>query len=249
MNKVSVRPEAILREHRDWFGNRVLHFNLLEAHDELAITAESIVRTTDAVACGPESRPDPRPWPTRWAEYLAWSPFVPELPAYGAIRHGVASDLPPEGFLAELSELGAGFHHRFAYEAGLTRVDSTPEAFFERGGGVCQDFSHAMIGVLRHAGVPARYASGYLYDPARDGSLRGSAASHAWVQAWHAELGWVGVDPTNRRLVDWQYVRVAIGRDYGDVQPLRGVYHGDTRQELDVHVEVVRLDARRTPGR
>ena len=103
------------------------------------------------------------------------------------------------------------------------------------------------LGVLRAAGVPARYASGYVYDPATDDRrgesipVRGSTASHAWVQAWHPELGWVGADPTNRKLVDWQYVRVAVGRDYRDVQPLRGVFQGHPGQHLEVRVEITRL--------
>ena len=115
---------------------------------------------------------------------------------------------------------------------------------FEAGGGVCQDLAHATIGVLRLAGVPCRYVSGYVYDPAGDEEgehVEGSAASHAWVQVWHPRLGWVGIDPTNDKLVDWQYVRVAAGRDYTDVQPLRGVFVGPREQELDVEVSVRRI--------
>jgi len=111
---------------------------------------------------------------------------------------------------------------------------------------VCQDFSHVTLGVLRRAGVPARYASGYLYDPATDpaqSTLRGAAASHAWVQAWHPELGWAGLDPTNDKLVDWQHVRVAVGRDYGDVRPVRGIFRGEGEQSISVSVEVTRLDS------
>jgi transglutaminase-like putative cysteine protease len=99
-----------------------------------------------------------------------------------------------------------------------------------------------MIGVLRLSGVAARYASGYVYDPAPDGGAApGASASHAWVQAFHPELGWVGIDPTHERLVDWQYVRVAVGRDYGDVQPLRGVFVGNLGQRLRVDVRVQRI--------
>jgi transglutaminase-like putative cysteine protease len=101
-----------------------------------------------------------------------------------------------------------------------------------------------MLGVLRLAGVPCRYASGYVYDPLRDGEgehVLGATASHAWVQAWHSELGWVGIDPTNQKLADWQYVRIAVGRDYSDVQPLRGVFIGSDEQRLTVDVRVTRL--------
>ena len=106
------------------------------------------------------------------------------------------------------------------------------------------DLTHAMLGVLRLASVPCRYVSGYLYDPGGDEketALRGAVASHAWVQAWHNELGWVGIDPTNDKLVDWQYVRVSVGRDYSDVQPVRGVFLGTAQQSLEVEVEVQRI--------
>jgi transglutaminase-like putative cysteine protease len=101
-----------------------------------------------------------------------------------------------------------------------------------------------MIGVLRLGGVAARYVSGYVYDPPDDDEgdhVVGASASHAWVQVWHPELGWVGIDPTNDKLVDWQYVRVAAGRDYTDVQPLRGVFVGPLEQSLEVDVRVERI--------
>ena len=244
---LDVDPAVTVRHHTDYFGNRVSHFNVLDAHDALVLRAESVVETTSAIACGPEAKPDPRPWPERWAEYLHWSPAVPGIDRYTEIQHGVRPDLEAEAFVDSLQSLVDGFYDRFRYDEQATDVDSGPEVFFEKGGGVCQDFAHAMIGVLRAAGVPARYASGYLYDPVcdpewgGDEAMRGAAASHAWVQAWHPGLGWVGADPTNRKLVDWQYVRVAIGRDYRDVQPTRGVFQGRCAQRLSVAVDVERL--------
>ncbi len=247
-SKLEVEPQAPLARHVDYFGNVVHHFDLLEPHRTLRITAESVVETADAIACGPEAAPDPRLWKERWAEYLHTSAFVPDIPHYASIEHDVDVDLSPHDFIQALEALGATLKNDFRYEPGATHVDSSPEEFFEQGGGVCQDFSHVTLGVLRRAGVPARYASGYLYDPASDSahsSLRGAAASHAWVQAWHPELGWVGLDPTNDKLVDWQYVRIAIGRDYGDVRPMRGVFRGETDQTLTVSVDVTRLDRSR----
>ena len=247
-SKVDVEPQTLMRKHRDYFGNVVHHFDLIDPHSALCITAESVVETAHAVACGPESdsgEADPRPWEERWAEFLHPSPFVPDLPHYETIRHEVSTSLEGEAFLTALEELGATLKNGFRYDPGLTEVDSSPAEFFEKGGGVCQDFAHATLGVLRRARVPARYASGYLYDPAKDPGksiLRGAAASHAWVQAWHPELGWVGLDPTNDKLVDWQYVRTAIGRDYRDVRPVHGIFRGEGEQSLSVFVEVTRLD-------
>lgn len=243
--RIDVQPSAVLKRHEDYYGNVVHHFDLLEAHGALCIAAESVVETSDAVACGPGDGEDARSGAERWAEFLHPSTFVPDLAEYGGIAHGVAPGLDGEAFLAALEDLGATLKRDFRYDPDTTEVDSTPAVFFEQGGGVCQDFAHATLGILRRARVPARYASGYLYDPAVEGdpsALRGAAASHAWVQAWHPELGWVGLDPTNDKLVDWQYVRVAVGRDYGDVRPLRGVFRGPGEQVLSVSVEVTRLE-------
>jgi transglutaminase-like putative cysteine protease len=208
------------------------------------IQAEAVVETTDAVCCGPAPPPDARPWRQRLAEFLHWSPAVPALEEYAEIGHRLGPDVGAEGFLEGLLELGATFQARFRYDPEATDVHSSPRVLFEAGGGVCQDFAHAMLGVLRLAGVPCRYVSGYVYDPVRDDegdAVLGAAASHAWVQAWHQGLGWVGIDPTNDKLVDWQYVRVAVGRDYTDVQPLRGVFVGPQEQRLEVEVDVKRI--------
>jgi transglutaminase-like putative cysteine protease len=241
---LSVLPPTTVAVHRDYFGNIVHHFNILEPHSCVEIVAESIVETTDDVCCGPEAAPDPRPWKERWSEYLTWSRAVPATDEYATIRHGVDSNLSAPEFLSALSDLGATFGERFRYDPEATHVHSIPKELFEQGGGVCQDLAHALIGVLRLAGVPSRYASGYIYQPSKEkdgGQVQGAAASHAWVQAWHPDNGWVGIDPTNNKLVDWQYVRAAIGRDYYDVQPVRGVFYGEAEQQLTIEVRVTRL--------
>ncbi len=243
-HKLEVDPVASLSSYHDYFGSHVHHLSLLEPHKKLVIRSEAVVETTDAVCCGPGNESDPRPWRQRLAEYLHWSPSVPPLQEYGTIPHGVQWDLQPDSFIEALRELGSTFQQRFRYDPDATDVHSSPKVLFEAGGGVCQDLAHAMIGVLRLAGLPARYVSGYVYDPdeGQDGDhVQGSAASHAWVQAWHEGLGWVGIDPTNDKLVDWQYVRVAAGRDYTDVQPVRGVFVGPRDQELSVEVDVRRI--------
>ena len=243
-HKLEVDPAAALRQYTDYFGSRVHYFNLLEPHSELAIRAEAVVETKDRIADGPEQSDDARPWRERLAEYLHWSPLVPALEEYESIPHRVDLSLQPDDFLEALRELGARFQKRFRYDPGATDVHSSPKVLFEAGGGVCQDLAHAMIGVLRLAGVPCGYMSGYVYDPQGDDEgdkLKGSRASHAWVQVWHPQLGWVGIDPTNDKLVDWQYVRIAAGRDYSDVQPLRGIFVGSRQQELEVDVAVRRI--------
>lgn len=245
-HNITVSPEAELSCHSDHFGNLVHHFNILEPHDYLDITAQSRVQTTNAISCGPESSPDPRPYSERWVEYLSWSPGVPNLPEYATVSAGreISMAMDEEAFAESLYEMARYFFRSFRYDPDVTHVHSSPKELFANGGGVCQDMAHAMIGVLRKAGVPARYVSGYIFEPGKGDMgqhLRGSSATHAWVQAWHEGHGWVGIDPTNDKLVDWQYVRTAFGRDYFDVQPLRGVFVGGVEQTLavDVHVHIV----------
>ena len=241
---LEVAPATKVRNFTDYFGSHVNYFNLLEPHDEMEIHANAVVETTDAICCGPGDEVDHRPWVERLSEFLCWSPAVPYLDDYQDIPNSVDTGLPAEGFIDALQELGAIFQSRFRYDPEATDVKDNPEVLFQAGGGVCQDLAHAMIGVLRLASVPCRYVSGYVYDPATEEEgdrLKGAGASHAWVQAWHPELGWVGIDPTNDKLVDWQYIRIATGRDYTDVQPLRGVFLGSPEQTLEVTVNVSRI--------
>lgn len=242
--KIDVQPPTKVRSYLDYFGSRVHYFNLLEPHSEVKIQANAIVETTDAICCGPGYDVDSRLWTDRHSEFLHWSPCVPYLSEYQDISHSVETGLASEDFIEALRTLGSTFTSRFRYDPSATDVHDSPEALFRQGGGVCQDLAHALIGVLRLASVPCRYVSGYVYDPAVDDEgdhVQGSGASHAWVQAWHPELGWVGIDPTNDKLVDWQYVRTAVGRDYTDVQPLRGTFLGSPHQSLDVSVNVSRI--------
>ena len=243
-HKIEVSPDATIRSYIVYFGSHVHYLDLLDPHDELLIESDSIVETTDAICCGPTYDVDQRLWTERLSEYLSWSPVVPYLTDYQDISHSVDIALDPDDFIDALQELGSTFASRFRYDPTATDVHDSPEVLFRAGGGVCQDLAHALIGVLRLASVPSRYVSGYVYDPAVDDEgdhVQGSGASHAWVQVSHPELGWVGIDPTNDKLVDWQYVRVAIGRDYTDVQPLRGTFLGAPAQSLDVSVTVSRI--------
>jgi len=246
-HNICVMPDTQIRMHRDHFGNNVAHFNLLEPHQRMEIIATSTVETTNAISCGPESAPDPRPYQQRWQEFLQWSPGVPELAEYGSINipRMISMDMDDIEFGHGLYEMARYFFNTFRYDPDITHVHSSPKELFDHGGGVCQDMAHAMIGVLRQAGIPSRYVSGYIFDPAygevTGAHLRGAAATHAWVQAWHEGYGWMGVDPTNKKLVDWQYVRTAIGRDYFDVPPNRGIFCGpaDQNVEVAVHIDLV----------
>ncbi len=128
----------------------------------------------------------------------------------------------------------------FFYETGITDTNTHVETAFAMKRGVCQDFTHVMLALCRSVGIAARYASGYIYNGPR-GSLIGAQASHAWCEVYLPGAGWIGFDPTNGNLADERYIKIAVGRDYEDVAPIRGSYHGSATCKMEVQVVVERL--------
>ncbi|MBA2963722.1 MULTISPECIES: transglutaminase family protein [Ramlibacter] len=238
----------------DVFGNQRCFFGLQGAHERLRVVADSVVATA-----APREPADSLPWEQarerlryhRGAEYdaaaefLFPSPYVPrhdDLVAYA--RPSFPAGRP---LLDAARELTARIHADFAYVSQATDA-STPalEALALRKG-VCQDFAHVMLGCLRSLGLPARYVSGYLLTEPPPGRPRlvGSDASHAWVSVYlpseHGAGSWADLDPTNDRAPGEDYVTLAVGRDYADVSPIRGVIHGGHHHTLDVAVTVTPL--------
>jgi transglutaminase-like putative cysteine protease len=127
----------------------------------------------------------------------------------------------------------------FAYTPAATTVNTRPREVVQLRKGVCQDFAHVMLGILRTHGIPARYVSGYFYNPDRQpGEIE---ASHAWVEVYLPGYGWKGFDPTHNRVPDTRYVKLATGRDYADIRPLSGTFRGRGTREMSVEVHVRRL--------
>jgi transglutaminase-like putative cysteine protease len=128
-------------------------------------------------------------------------------------------------------------YSEFSYEPGTTDAETHMEQSFSLRKGVCQDFAHVMLGMCRSLGIPARYASGYIYTGEKD-DLVGAQASHAWCEVYLPETGWIGFDPTNAVLADQRYIKIAVGRDYGDVAPILGSYRGNAHCTMAVSVTV-----------
>ena len=218
-------------EYRDRFGNAVHHFDILEPHDALSVTARSEVWT-------PERFVDDEDAPSlldRW-DLLRPSRYVP---LEGAIAEFAATVAAVGPTLDTAQAAMAAVRDRMVYETGSTHVGTLADEALTAGHGVCQDFAHVMIGVCRLHAIPTRYVSGYLSDP--DATANGSSASHAWVDIWDPERGWVSLDPTHDREQSSRYVRVGVGRDYADVPPTRGVYKGTANEDLDVDVRINEL--------
>lgn len=129
-------------------------------------------------------------------------------------------------------------YENYTYTSGSTNVSTHANEIIKKREGVCQDFAHAMVAFCRSIKIPARYVSGYFYDSLSNNTLRGAQASHAWVEVFLGEHSWVGLDPTNRKVVDETYVVLAFGRDYYDVAPVSGSYFGDAGCRLNINVQV-----------
>jgi transglutaminase-like putative cysteine protease len=215
-----------VREYRDQLGNAVSHFDVLEPHERLVVTARSDVYTPAAFAGGTGLTPLER------HDYLRPTGYVTLDGAVGELAREHAGG----GGTAERARALMGVVRRaLVYELGATNVHSRADEVLALGRGVCQDFAHVLIAACRCVGIPARYVSGYFHDPELAGD---EAASHAWVDVYDEDRGWLSLDPTHDREQDESYVRVGVGRDYADVPPTRGVFKGGTTESLSVQVAV-----------
>ncbi|WP_165072382.1 transglutaminase family protein [Paludisphaera rhizosphaerae] len=232
--RLRITPASPVTVYQDGFGNRVDLFNLYAPYRELLIRATSVVRT-HRTAGGPR---------------LAEVPFEPEAEEFQAIEAleyrlptslvGRSAELTsfvesipqPSGSLLEVVEqLMSATRSRLIYEKKVTSARTPVDEALALGRGVCQDFAHLFLGACRGFGLPARYVSGYIHEP-------GEIATHAWCQVWAGRNGWVDVDPTRGEIVGDDYVRIALGRDYLDVPPNRGIYRGQSDETINVAVKV-----------
>ena len=244
----------------DAFGNACLWLSRARPHQQL------VVRTTSRVRVRPrfgalQAAASPA-WETvaerfRYLAGGAFDPAVeftlpsPYVPLLDELRQWAQPSLTPGRPLAEAAlDLMHRLHAEFAYRSASTQVDTPLAQAFRQRAGVCQDFAHLMAGALRAHGLPVRYVSGYLLTQAPDGGdgMLGADASHAWVQVHLPGTpgvpgGWLDLDPTNDRVPAAGHVRLAVGRDFGDVTPLRGVIRGGGRHQLSVAVATRVLDA------
>ncbi len=236
---LDVRPGARVFSYVDRFGNDVQHFGIVPEHDELHIVASSHVVTLPTrggtIPQGVDAaRLDADPHTVELRDFRRPTPYVSVGPTVVALADAIA---PRDGDLAAFFLAAGAFVYRnFEYRSGTTDVRTTVDEVIAARTGVCQDFAHVLIALARSRGIPARYASGYIFSGATP--ALGADASHAWAEAFLPPYGWVGFDPTNERIVDDAFVLVAVGRDYGDVSPTRGLYRGPEFGSLSVAVAV-----------
>ena len=234
-------PPSELVSHTDAYGNEVHWFQLTEPHDRLVVESEAIVVTRPSAPRGVlgggglAAAADPE-YADRFAEFLADSPHVRWVDPVGEFADGLA--LEEEGSAVSWARsLEAEVNRAIVYTRGVTAVDTPVEEVVRVGRGVCQDMAHLMIAIARRRGLAARYVSGWLHLP----GLEGPGESHAWAELAIPGVGWMEFDPTHPDPAHEHYVRLASGRDYADVPPLRGSYLGPRTEGMAVTVEVREL--------
>ena len=245
-SRVSIDPAAWSFSYTDYWGTSVTTFEVHERHERLTVHAQAVVETRgDDLAWDTERRvaENDLGWPAlldrgvtdSMSEFLTFSRLTEPPEELAALARDAAGQ-PARLAALDICSLIAD---RVDYQQGSTNVTSTAGEVWEGGQGVCQDFSHLVIGALRSIGIPARYVSGYLH-PARHAEPNATVTgeSHSWVEWWCGS--WVAYDPTLLHRMSEQYVRVGHGRDYGDVAPLRGTYSGGS-SEMFVTVEMTQL--------
>jgi transglutaminase-like putative cysteine protease len=252
--ELTTQPRARVFAYQDSLGNVVHHFDIPSRHSRLWVTADAIVEMAHAATL-PESLPD-RVWDDldeiavsgeRWHS-LQPSQFARETPLLAALAEELVwqRDADP---LTLMRRLNYALFHSFTYAQSETHVDSPIDDALKARAGVCQDLAHIMIALARRIGIPCRYVSGYL-SPSSDSHDRSAeGATHAWAEAYLPTLGWVGFDPTNDVLAAERHIRVAVGRDYADVPPTRGVFRGEAGSVLAVQVTVSLSDSPIRPER
>jgi len=244
---LKIIPSSKLSHYLDFYFNYVHLFEISQPHSELTIEANAVVTTNDQ----PVLRTDAAPFPLekinecvrmeRCYDFLQSSTYIETGPDLWRMALDVTAGLQ-DTWQAALAIMGF-INREFKYQSASTNVHTHMREVIQAKTGVCQDFAHVMIGLCRALKIPARYVTGYLYNgPAEQ--LKGAQATHAWVEVYLPGPGWCGLDPTNNRVTDGHYVKVAVGRDFADTTPHKGTYRSSNpgKGKLMVDVLVTRLD-------
>jgi transglutaminase-like putative cysteine protease len=223
---LTVNPAARVDHYQDFYGNWVHHFDVFEPHKLLEMQTRSVV------AVHPEP---PLPEDAQTAPMSDIRQAAQSERCFDFIRASRFTDLEPATWQKDVWQAALAImrfvHDRLDYEPLSTNVHTPMREVLAQGRGVCQDFAHVMIGMSRSVQIPARYVSGYL-------ATQSASATHAWVEVFIPSLGWRGLDPTHNNQPDETYVKIAVGRDYNDVPPVRGTYRGTLSRRMEVNVEI-----------
>jgi len=235
-----ITGEPVVDIYKDYYGNDVGSFTYADPHSQLIIDSKiEVVTKTMQIPV------DEEPIPSQW-DYLHKIRY--QIPFIDFLKHEQATAIQEVSNLANLEEcsrlspfaaaknLTEYVYQNFKYIKGITSIETTTDEIWKLKAGVCQDFAHILLVMLRFIGIPARYVSGYIC-PNRN-EMRGEGATHAWVEAYIPYFGWLGLDPTNNCFVNDLHVRLAVGRNFTDCSPVKGTYKGTSNHTLEVGVSV-----------
>lgn len=239
-HRTSIDPSVSLYTYRDYWGTMVESFDLHTAHESLEVISDNVVETNSF-----SRQTSPASWSTlsslkitdRYAEFLVHTSLTPELAGTEHIVDLIVNQPSPSD---GLDACMYWVRDHMTYVSGSTQVFTSAAEAWTKGQGVCQDYSHITLSLLRSAGIPCRYVSGYHYTGSGVMGETVVGESHAWLEAWVGE--WVPIDPTNGREVGEKHVVVAYGRDYNDVSPMRGIFSGGQSREINVSVSMTRQE-------
>jgi transglutaminase-like putative cysteine protease len=250
-HRIEFQPGAEASDYIDYFGNRTTFYSMTLRHRQLKVTNRMTVRTQPRLLpevglalTVAEARQILKSG-TRVFDYLQPTEAIPIASESSAWGREILRENRP---LSEaLDELNKTIYREFKYRSGSTEIETPLSLIWKKREGVCQDFAHVMISVLRASRIPCRYVCGYIesepavsVDPTRK-RLVGSLATHAWVEVLVPGMAWVALDPTNNQWCGEQHVTVAVGRDFLDAAPVRGTFKGSASQKLKVHVSMQRI--------
>jgi transglutaminase-like putative cysteine protease len=241
-HRVVITGDPSVNLFPDFWGNTVGWFMVNEPHRELVIDSQLILNVKTAANSNPISVSKFSDWEILRGAIASDLKMLdsskpdsvhakPEIEAMvNDLRHNRDT---PAMFIQRCSEY---IFDKFEYKKGITTVETTVDQILQYKSGVCQDFAHVLLEMLRSISIPSRYVSGYIC-PNQDGA-RGAGATHAWVEVYLPAIGWVGIDPTNNVWVTDQHVVLAVGRHFNDCSPVKGTFKGPANQALSVHVSV-----------
>ena len=242
---IRVEPRVNISEYKDFYGNAVCYFEISNPHQSLVIETNSLVETLKDEREAPRSGMLMENYDAlNNSEFLQDFIFSSKYIDVERADWNLAKDIIGgniKDLWHDIIHLSEWINDNFTYDSEATEVHTHSRECLQLRRGVCQDYAHILIGFYRFLKIPARYVSGYLYEDSDCSKYGVDRASHAWVEVYLPEHGWVGIDPTHRCVIDTRYVKVAVGRDYFDIRPVSGTYMGAPSRTLDVHVQISEL--------
>lgn len=240
---ITHNPDVDISE--DYYGNRVGNFNVLDTHTEMTIESRMLVRVNHSLKIpdiDSTSVNDIQPEKEKSIMLLRLC-YLDDIQKQNEIEVILKEiNIENKSIIEIAQQCNAYVFENFTYTKGITNIETTIDEILTLRKGVCQDFAHILLQLLRTAGIPSRYVSGYICP--NESGLRGEGATHAWVEIYTPKQGWLGLDPTNNIWTMDNHVRLSVGRNFGDCTPIKGTFKGFARQSLSVCVSIGYEDGR-----